>query len=152
MGPDVWGPHAWKFLHYVSLSYPNNPTREEKAKYKQFFELLSVVLPCSICANHYAENYKKMPLTDEILSDKEKVIKWVIDVHNVVNEMKGKPIIRYRDARVMIETDTKCVQAETFVDVTTPKHIHKKSSDNSLIKLLGILFGLIVIAIVYKKK
>ena len=151
MGPDVWGPHAWKFLHYVSLSYPNNPTKEEKTKYKHFFELLSVVLPCSVCANHYAENYKKMPLTDEILNDREKVIKWVIDIHNVVNEMKGKPVIRYRDARRMIESNTNCVQAETFVDVNTTSD-NKKESDNSLIKLLGVLFGLIVIAIVYKKK
>lgn len=151
MGPDVWGPHAWKFLHYVSLSYPNNPTEEEKTKYKHFFELLSVVLPCSVCANHFAENYKKMPLTDEILNDREKVIKWVIDIHNVVNEMKGKPVIRYRDARRMIESDTKCVQAETFVDVNTTSNDNKES-DNSLIKLLGVLFGLIVIAIVYKKK
>jgi len=152
MGPDVWGPHAWKFLHYVSLSYPNNPTEEEKAQYKQFFELLSVVLPCSICADHFAENYKRMPLTNEILSDKEKVIKWVIDVHNEVNQMKGKPIVRYHDARKMIETDTKCVQAETFVDINTPIQVNDKKSDNSLIKLLGILFGLIVIAIVYKRK
>jgi hypothetical protein len=93
-----------------------------------------------------------MPLTNEILSNKEKVIKWVIDIHNIVNEMKGKPIIQYRDARKMIETDTKCIQAETFIDVTTPKQVQEKKSDNSLMKLFGILFGLIVIAIVYKKK
>jgi hypothetical protein len=51
----------------------------------------------------------------------------------------------------MIESDTKCVQAETFVDVNTTSG-DIKESDNSLIKLLGVLFGLIVIAIVYKKK
>jgi len=149
MGPDTWGPHGWKFLHYVSLSYPDNPTQEQKLQYKQFFELLSVVLPCSICANHFAENYKKMPLTDEILSDKEKVIKWVIDIHNVVNVMKNKPVVRYRDARRMIETNTKCVQAETFVDVKMPD---EPESSSSLVRLFGLLFGLIVIAIIYKKK
>ena len=30
LGPDVWGPHAWKFLHFVSLGYPDYPTNEDK--------------------------------------------------------------------------------------------------------------------------
>jgi hypothetical protein len=48
-GPDAWGPHAWKFLHYVSLGYSDRPTKEDKEKYKSFFLLLQDVLPCSIC-------------------------------------------------------------------------------------------------------
>ena len=29
-GPDVWGPHGWKFIHYVTLGYPDKPTKEDK--------------------------------------------------------------------------------------------------------------------------
>ena len=32
--PQEWGPHGWKFIHYVSLGYPENPTEEDKHKYK----------------------------------------------------------------------------------------------------------------------
>ena len=32
-GPNVWGPYGWKFIHYVTLGYPNNPSNEDKLKY-----------------------------------------------------------------------------------------------------------------------
>ena len=35
--PNIWGPHGWKFLHYVSLGYPENPTPEDKINYKNFY-------------------------------------------------------------------------------------------------------------------
>jgi hypothetical protein len=145
MGPDVWGPHAWKFLHYVSLGYPSNPTPEQKQKYKHFFELLKDILPCSLCANHYAENYKKQPLTDEILSDRDKLIKWVIDIHNIVNEMKNKPKVHYVEARKLIDTDTKCKSIESFVEVNY-------TEDNYLNKLICLMGVLILIALIYKKR
>ena len=148
MGPDIWGPHAWKFLHYVSLGYPSTPTNEQKHKYKQFFELLKTVLPCSICANHYAENYKKLPLTDEILSDREKLIKWVIDIHNIVNESKQKPIIRYVDARRMIDTNVECKPVEKFVQIEK----FEDDCDSPFKKWIIVLGVLIVIAVIYKKR
>ena len=148
MGPDIWGQHAWKFLHYVSLGYPSNPTNEQKQKYKQFFELLKTVLPCSICANHYAENYKKLPLTDEILSDREKLIKWVIDIHNIVNESKQKPIIRYVDARRMIDTNVECKPVEKFVQIEK----FEDDCDSPFKKWIIVLGVLIVIAVIYKKR
>jgi hypothetical protein len=94
IGPDAWGPVIWHALHYITLGYPEFPTDEIKEKYKQFFTLLSDVIPCSICANHYAENLIKMPLDDKTMENKESLIKWLIDVHNVVNEKKNKPISR----------------------------------------------------------
>ena len=35
MGPDTWGPHGWKFIHYVTLGYPNNPSDDIKEKYRK---------------------------------------------------------------------------------------------------------------------
>ena len=34
IGPDSWGPHGWKFIHYVALNYPNNPNLQIKQNYK----------------------------------------------------------------------------------------------------------------------
>ena len=32
-GPDKWGPHGWKFIHYVTLGYPHKPSKSDKLKY-----------------------------------------------------------------------------------------------------------------------
>jgi hypothetical protein len=175
--PEVWGPHGWKFIHYVTLGYPENPTLAQKEKYKAFLVLLKDVLPCSLCANHYGENLQKLPLTDEIMGSKENLIKWAIDIHNIVNESKNKPIIKYIDARRLIDTDTQCKQnvkeivkdsdnsqsyVESFANALTVNSATKNqqknystcSSNNMNIiyGMIGLLVALVFIAVIYKKK
>jgi len=142
LGPNIWGPHGWKFIHYVTLAYPiDNPDEETKNNYKNFFTLLQFVLPCKICANHYAENLKKLPLSDDVLSSRIGLVKWAIDMHNIVNESKGKPIMSYEDAVKTIDTDEKCKENIILV-----------KNNNNIYYLLLIVFSLITIAVVYKKK
>ena len=40
--PKVWGPHGWKFIHYVTLGYPEKPNNAQKERYKAFFLLLKL--------------------------------------------------------------------------------------------------------------
>jgi hypothetical protein len=136
IGPDQFGPSLWQGLHYITLGYPKNPTKEQKIKYKLFFLLLQDTFPCSICAEHYKENLKELPLTDEVLETRENLVKWLIDFHNIVNKMKGKPEIEYSKARKLIDTDARCVVKNNF---------------NMLYILLLILLILIIIALIYKK-
>ena len=160
--PDKWGPHVWQALHYITLGYPNNPTQDQKLKYKIFFILLKDTLPCAVCANHYAENLKKKPLTDDDLANKEALVKWLIDFHNVVNEMKEKPIIKYEEARKMIDTDKPCVQPVKIVKKLSEddsiklnselKPKEKLSNKTNICILLAVFIGLVFIAVVYKKK
>jgi hypothetical protein len=164
IGPDVWGPHGWKFIHYVTLGYPNNPSDDIKEKYRNFFLLLQYVLPCSICAHHYAENITNLPLTDEILDKRDNLIRWAIDIHNIVNESKGKKIVSYKDALNMINTDEKCfhnVDYETEIkrlnnlvyklEKENDRSRNKKETNNIYYLLFFFLF-LVTIAIVYKKR
>ena len=148
--PDKWWPNVWQALHYITLGYPEKPTEDQKKKYKNFFVLLKDTLPCSVCANHYGENLKKMPLTDKDLKNKESLIKWLINFHNIVNEMKDKPIIKYIEARKLIDTNTQCVQPFKTIERFTNNT--QSSSNNTLCILLALFIGLIIIAIVYKKK
>ena len=175
--PEVWGPHGWKFIHYVTLAYPENPTQAQKEKYKAFLVLLKDVLPCSLCANHYGENLKKQPLTDEVMSTRENLIKWGIDIHNVVNESKNKPIVKYLDARRFIDTNVQCkakvkevvkdyeanpAYLETFTETKTTLQEKTKSKEsnesctitnmNVVYGMIGLLIALVFIAVVYKKK
>lgn len=148
--PDIWGPHAWKFLHYVTLGYPVNPTPEQKEEYKKFFMALSTVLPCSVCANHFAENYKKLPLTDIILSDREKLVKWLIDIHNIVNAMKNKPVLSYEDAVKQINSNFSLVDSIKLNQDLVEK---KKDNYNNYLVFggFGLLVALVFIAVIYKK-
>jgi hypothetical protein len=148
--PDKWGPHVWQALHYITLGYPENPTEDQKKKYKNFFVLLKDTLPCSVCANHYGENLRKMPLSDKDLKNKESLVKWLINFHNIVNEMKEKPIIKYIEARKLIDTNTQCVQPVKTIERFT--NVTQSSSNNTLCILIALFIGLVFIAVVYKKK
>lgn len=96
-GPDVWGPHGWKFIHFITLGYPNNPTKNDKKNYKNFFTNFKNIIPCSICANNYNEHLEKYPLNDSVLSNKKKFITWGINMHNLVSEMYNKKTYGYKD-------------------------------------------------------
>jgi len=97
MNPNIWGEPAWIFLHTITLSYPTCPSEQDKENYKQFFIALQHVLPCTTCKAHFNGHLKKYPLSNEVLSSKEKVIKWLIDVHNAVNITTNKPTMSYNE-------------------------------------------------------
>jgi len=153
IGPDTWGPVVWHALHYITLGYPDNPTSDKKEKYKQFFTLLSDVLPCSVCAKHFEENLVNMPLDDKALENKESLIKWLIDFHNIVNEKNNKPIIKYEEARKLIEKDKECNHKIIYKPKIEDKKINsKKLNFNSFYYLFGLLLLIIFFSLMFKKK
>lgn len=148
IGPTVWGPVTWQSMHYISLGYPTNPTLEQKEIYKNYYLSYQIVLPCSICANHYKENLKKIPLTDDILDDREKLIKWVIDIHNEVNIVKNKKVLSYEEAYN---------ESHLLTDIcnhkSTKKTHNKNNYENDMSTtcyLITILILLILFIIIYK--
>ena len=113
--PDLWGPHGWKFLHYLSFGYPMDPTTEQKNQYKTFFLSLQHVLPCSICSKHYSENLMEYSL-DDALRNRDALVRWVIDIHNSVNEAQGKKIYEYDEAiRLYTTKDNSTVFTVVFI-------------------------------------
>jgi len=179
IGPDVWGPHGWKFIHMIALAYSPNPTEEQKKHYKEFFTVLQYILPCSICANNYAKHFTvDLPFTDEVLANRDNLVRWTIDVHNLVNKENGKKPIPYEDALQLIynnfeETNlkmdmpipskpvqmhpiTESVPTQTVSKVdfvkTIPKELNEENSTFSSFSFWLLIFiALVTIAIVYKK-
>jgi hypothetical protein len=90
LNPKVWGPHGWFFIDSIVLSLPNKLSYEQKNIYKNFFTSLQDILPCEGCRKHYKQNLIKYPLTDTVLSTKENMIKWVLNVHNNVRRDANK--------------------------------------------------------------
>ena len=87
--PKIWGPHAWKFLHMVALSYPSQPTSEDKRAYKSFFSGLGKILPCKKCQTNFAEHIKKFDI-NKYLDGPDSLFDWVMLVNNEVSTMLGK--------------------------------------------------------------
>lgn len=53
---SVWGPALWMVLHCISLNYPLQPTKEDKYRYRKWFEGLQHVLPCRKCRQNFKTN------------------------------------------------------------------------------------------------
>ena len=97
ISPPLWGPGAWKFIHYIALAYPENPSTKEKENYKNFFMNLQNVLPCQNCSEHYGKNLQKYSL-DQALNNSQSLFRWTVDIHNEVNKDLNKKIYSYEEA------------------------------------------------------
>ena len=94
MNPKFWGPHGWIFLHAVTMNYPKNPSNDDKQLYRNFFSSLTRVLPCEKCAYHYKQHIKDDPI-EPVLENRDKLVRWLIKIHNKVNADLGKPHYSY---------------------------------------------------------
>ena len=154
-GPDIWGPHGWKFIHYITLGYPNNPTEQDKKKYYNFFMDLSNVIPCGICGNHFKQHLDITPLNDEALKDKESLMTWGIMMHNHVNAKNNKKIKSIKDAiDAIIKNDDKCIvyNDESINFKNNKLNVEKFNNNNSsLILSISIILNiLLILYLLYK--
>ena len=94
---DSWGPSGWKFMHYVALKYPKEPSENDKKNYFNFYNNLQFILPCTKCAEHYKENLQLLSL-EKSLENNIELFKWTVDIHNLVNTKLNKPNITYEEA------------------------------------------------------
>ena len=158
-GPDIWGPHGWKFIHYITLGYPNNPTKYDKEKYYNFFISLADVIPCNVCGSHFKQNLELTPLNDAALKNKESLMEWAINMHNHVNAKNGKKIYSIKEAiKAIIESNDKCLILEEsegsikYKKTEHHKNIVKEGFDNSSIILsVSICINILLILLIILK-
>ena len=96
----VWGPMMWSYLHTMSFNYPVNPTREDKTHYKEFVTNLQYVLPCKYCRMNLANNFKKNPIKEHDMKNRDAFSRYVYNLHEIVNKMlKKKSNLTYYEVR-----------------------------------------------------
>ena len=82
IAPEIWGPNLWGTLHLLCLAGTITPN---------FVQEYATVIPCPMCAGHFAEILKENPLPDS--DDPLVLFRWSVHVHNLVNARIGKPIL-----------------------------------------------------------
>lgn len=90
--PNLWGKHGWIFFNHIALSFPENPTDEEKRAYKNFFTEVQHILPCQSCSQNYKQHLSELPIED-YLKDKDTLFSWTIKMQNKVNKILNKPLL-----------------------------------------------------------
>jgi hypothetical protein len=112
-----WGKEGWHFIHTIALTYPFNPTENDKKNYLQFLKSLENVLPCNICAKHFKKNMIKIPPR---LDSTIEFFNWSVDMHNEVNIMNNKPILTYEEAyNELVNTFNKKLISNDFTKPNT---------------------------------
>jgi Erv1 / Alr family len=142
INPSNWGPSAWKFLHYVTLSYPDNPANTDKIKFYNFFINIKEILPCEKCRYNFNEHLKKYPLTDDVLSARFFVVNWLINIHNEVNISLGKPTMTYNQ---FLET-----YLNQNANNTNDNSLENISTQTMIIILIIVLILILILAIKIK--
>jgi len=116
INPSFWGTSGWKFMHYITLAYPDNPTIKDKIDITNFFNTVGNVLPCALCRVNYYNHLKKYPLDDQAVKNRDNLVKWLVNIHNEVNMMHNKPIYTtdqlYKD---YMYNNNKCFKYSIFV-------------------------------------
>ena len=97
LDPKIWGPHGWLFIESCLLSYPNNPSNNDKSNFKNFIYSIKSILPCSNCRDHFSEYLDNHPLDDNILSSKENILKWILGAKNNVKKINGQNELTYEE-------------------------------------------------------
>jgi hypothetical protein len=135
---NVWGPSMWHYLHIMSFNYPVLPTEEQKNQYREFILLLQHVLPCKYCRMNLVNNFKQLPITNEIMESRATFSKYIYDLHELVNTMlKKKSGLSYEDVRERYENfRARCVQEKpkifNFVKKQTKKNKKEKGCTEPL--------------------
>jgi len=85
MDTRFWGPCGWVLLHNITSNKSNKCNIITNNNYKLFFKSIPHILPCVYCRRSLSQYYQELPLTTNIISNREKLDKWLYEIHNKVN-------------------------------------------------------------------
>ena len=98
-----WGPSTWYIFHCLALSW----STENQQKYNTFFKIARSIIPCEICKKHFTRAINRpQNRIQHNCSNKDKMFKWTVRLHNNVNRMNRKRIIKPDTAmKIYIKND-----------------------------------------------
>lgn len=94
--PEKWGPRTWAYMHEKSLAFPENPTEEEKNRWRQWVTTVASNIDCPTCSEHMLKEIDTG--VEQAMVNKATFVTWLIDVHNRVNAKAGKRELSYEES------------------------------------------------------
>lgn len=88
--PKKFGPYFWGALHLACLFADDYKTL------RSFVYSYTEVLPCPMCREHFAQVVEQRPFPSE--GHNIEYFTWSVDVHNIVNQRLGAPMLTYDEA------------------------------------------------------
>jgi len=95
--PEVWGSHYWFFLMTVALTYPDYVNAVTKRKYYDLIQNMPIFIPNAEISKNFSEMLNEYPVTP-YLDNRDSFVKWIVFIHNKVNERLGKPSMTMDEA------------------------------------------------------
>ena len=95
--PEVWGTHYWFFLMTIALTYPDHATAISRRKYYDLIQNMPVFIPNTEISKNFLELLNQYPVTP-YLDNRDSFVRWVVFIHNKVNEQLGKRVITMDEA------------------------------------------------------
>lgn len=161
--PVLWGPPGWKFLHFISFSYPERPNRIHKRDYGEFFSAVGNVLPCKSCRQHYQHYLNSSKRDDDsghyaFLSSRTELAKWMVGLHNAVNANNHKAHVNYYVVKQQYETSnnlctspsrtgsyTNLLERRDDWEDTSPKTLNRVFTRQEIIVLASISCLMVIV-------
>lgn len=101
---SVWGPSMWHTLHIISFNYPMYPTKNDIKNYKNFILNLQYILPCSYCRKNLKNNFKKFPLKNKHMKNRNTFSYYIYQLHERINKcLNKKSNLSYMDVKERYE-------------------------------------------------
>jgi len=85
-----WGKALWRGIVAMAMTFPENPTVEDREHYRKLVEALSHTLPCHECQRHMREFMLAHPPN---LESTRKFVEWCLALFNDVRTRQGKPLV-----------------------------------------------------------
>jgi uncharacterized protein YybS (DUF2232 family) len=102
VAPTYWGPSFWEVFHSIAFWFPAEPDPRHKKAAVDFYTSMAYLLPCHACQVHYKEILQNHSIENHVHS-RMALLKWTIDVHNMVNSSLGKDPLPIDEAVLLIE-------------------------------------------------
>ena len=111
MSKEIWGPKAWHLIHNFSIYSKNN-----ECMYTMI-QTFGYILPCEVCKKHYNYIINDIYYLNEKNVSKDLMIKYLIDIHNMINEDLDKNLkLSYKKA-INLQKKTKDSDILFFIKV-----------------------------------
>ena len=148
--PNIWGPHYWATLHYLSSTYDNNPNESIKSTMKNFIQSLPVFLPCKECQDHAFEFIKTTNL-NSVVTNRKELFTFFFNFHNTVNQRLKKPLMKLEDALKMYH-----IPEEEYIlySSSSPTKYNQTPSfitPIGIISIISLILSIIVIITILKR-